>query len=196
LAKRHQEVDPDANETLKTWAYRLDRVAGEIPVEALNDETFDWQSSHMEIAEFNHDKADRTLLKRIPYYGIGISLPFILMRHWDEWQEQRTLTMDDTDKRLCRLAMEIQYRCQQFFFGEMAYNYFADQNKEFVVRKRSNRYNECFRKLPDEFKTKQFMDCFGVTQSAASRAIIRFRNDGIIETVKYGVYKKKVSDLP
>ena len=196
LAKRHQEVDPDANETLKTWAYRLDRVAGEIPVEALNDETFDWQSSHMEIAEFNHDKADRTLLKRIPYYGIGISLPFILMRHWDEWQEQRTLTMDDTDKRLCRLAMEIQYRCQQFFFGEMAYNYFADQNKEFVVRKRSNRYNECFRKLPDEFKTRQFMDCFGVTQSAASRAIIRFRNDGIIETVKYGVYKKKVSDLP
>ena len=196
LAKRHQEVDPDANETLKIWAYRLDRVAGEIPVEALNDETFDWQSSHMEIAEFNHDKADRTLLKRIPYYGIGISLPFILMRHWDEWQEQRTLTMDDTDKRLCRLAMEIQYRCQQFFFGEMAYNYFADQNKEFVVRKRSNRYNECFRKLPDEFKTKQFMDCFGVTQSAASRAIIRFRNDGIIETVKYGVYKKKVSDLP
>jgi hypothetical protein len=150
----------------------------------------------MEIAEFNHVKADRTLWKRIPYYGIGISLPFILMRHWDEWQENRTLTMDDTDKRLCRLAMEIQYRCQQFFFGEMAYNYFADQNKEFVVRKRSNRYNECFRKLPDEFKTKQFMDCFGVTQSAASRAIIRFRNDGIIETVKYGVYKKKVSDLP
>ena len=196
LAKRHQEVDPDANETLKTWAYRLDRVAGEIPVEALNDETFDWQSSHMEIAEFNHDKADRTLLKRIPYYGIGISLPFILMRHWDEWQEQRTLTMDDTDKRLCRLAMEIQYRCQQFFFGEMAYNYFADQNKEFVIRRRSNRYSECFSKLPDEFKTQHFMECFGLTQSAASRAINRFRNDGVIESVKFGVYRKVVSELP
>ena len=195
LAKRHQEVDPDANETLKTWAYRLDRVAGEIPVEALNDETFDWQSSHMEIAEFNHDKADRTLLKRIPYYGIGISLPFILMRHWDEWQEQRTLTMDDTDKRLCRLAMEIQYRCQQFFFGEMAYNYFADQNKEFVVRRRTGRYEECFRKLPDVFKTQQFMEVFEVTQQAASRAITRFRKDGVIENVKYGVYKKVVSEL-
>ena len=82
LAKRHQQVNPDANETLRTWAYRLDRVEGEIPVEPLNDETFDWQSSHMEIAEFNGDKADRTLLKRIPYYGIGVSLPFILMRHW------------------------------------------------------------------------------------------------------------------
>ena len=196
LAKRHQQVNPDANETLKTWAYRLDRVEGELPIEPLNDETYDWQSSHLEIAEFNGDKADRTLLKRIPYYGIGISLPFILMRHWDEWQESRTLTMDDMDKRLCRLAMDIQYKCQQFFFGEMAYNYFADQNKEFVVRKRSTRYSECFRKLPEEFKTQQYMEVFGCSQQAASRAITRFRNDGIVEVVKYGVYKKMVSELP
>ena len=79
LAKRHQKVNPEANETLKQWSYRLDKMEGEIPIEPLNDETYDWQSSRMEIAEFNDDKADRTLLKRVPYYGIGISLPFILM---------------------------------------------------------------------------------------------------------------------
>ena len=196
MAKRHQQVDPNTNETLREWAYRLDRVAGEIPIEPLNDETYDWQSSHLEIAEFNDDKADRTLLKRIPYYGIGISLPFILMRHWDEWQEQRTLTMDDKDKRLCRLAMEIQYKCQQFFFGEMAYNYFADQNKEFVVRRRTTRYDECFRKLPDEFKTQQFMDCFGCSNATAARSINRFKEDGIIENVKFGVYRKILMELP
>ena len=150
----------------------------------------------MEIGEFNGDKADRTLLKRIPYYGIGISFPFILMRHWDEWQEHRSLTMDERDKRLCRLAMEIQYKCQQFFFGEMAHNYFEDQNKEFVVRKRSTRYDECFRKLPDEFKTQQFMEYFGCSQQAASRAIIRYQEDGMVEKVKYGLYKKVVSELP
>ena len=196
MAKRHQQVDPNANETLRTWAYRLDRVEGELPIEPLNDETYDWQTSHMEIAEFNGDKADRTLLKRIPYYGIGVSLPFILMRHWDEWQEKKTLTMDDIDKRLCRLAMEIQYRCQQFFFGEMAYNYFADQNKEFVVRKRSTRYDECFRKLPDEFKTQQFVECFGTSQPTAWKAINRFVNEGIVEKVKYGLYRKLVQELP
>ena len=194
--QRHQQVDPDANETLKTWAYRLDKVEGELPVEPLNDETYDWQTAHLEIAEFNGDKADKTLLKRIPYYGIGISLPFILMRHWDEWQEHRTLTMDDMDKRLCRLAMEIQYKCQQFFFGEMAFNYFADQNKEFVVRKRSTRYDECFRKLPDEFKTQQFIEVFSCSQQTASRAIIRFQEDGLVEKVKYGLYRKVVSELP
>ena len=196
LAKRKQEVDPNANETLRTWAYRLDKVEGEIPLEPLNDETYDWQSAHMEIAEFNHDKADRTLLKRIPYYGIGISLPYIMMRHYDEWQENKTLTMDDIDKRLCRLAMEIQYKCQQFFFGEMAFNYFADQNKEFVVRRRTTRYDECYRKLPDEFKTQQFMDCFGCSQSAASRSLIRLTDDNVIERVKFGLYKKVLAELP
>ena len=196
MAKRHQTVDPSANETLKTWAYRLDKVEGELPIEPLNDETFEWQTAHMEIAEFNGDKADRTLLKRIPYYGIGISLPFILMRHWDEWQEKKTLTMDERDKRLCRLAMEIQYKCQQFFFGEMAFNYFADQNKEFVVRKRSTRYNECFRKLPDEFKTQQFVDCFGTSQPTAWKAINRFVSEGIVKKVKYGLYRKLVQELP
>ena len=149
-----------------------------------------------EIADFNGDKADRTLLKRIPYYGIGISLPFVLMRHWDEWQESKTLTMDNRDRRLCRLAMEIQYRCQQFFFGEMAYNYFADQNKEFVVRKRSTRYEECFRKLPDEFKTQQFTECFNVSQPTAWKAINRFVSEGIVEIVKYGLYRKLVQELP
>ena len=195
-AQRHQQVDPNANEALTTWAYRLDRVEGEIPIEPLNDETFDWQSARMEIAEFNGDKADRTLLKRIPYYGIGISLPYIIMRHWEEWQESRKLTMDEVDKRLCRLAMDIQYKCQQFFFGEMAFNYFADQNKEFVQRRRTTRYDECYRKLPEEFKTQQFMDCFGCSQSAASRSLLRLIDDKIIERVKFGLYKKVLTELP
>ena len=196
MALRHQKRDPHANEALRTWAYRLDRVEGEIPIEPLNDETFDWQSSRLEIAEFNGDKADRTLLKRIPYYGIGVSLPFILMRHWDEWQEHKTLTMDDTDKRLCRLAMEIQYKCQQFFFGEMAFNYFADQNKEFVVRRRTTRFDDCYRKLPDEFRTQQMMDSFQCSQPTASRNITRFLQDGIIERIAHGTYRKLLQELP
>ena len=195
IAERHQKVDPAYDEELTTWAYRLDKVEGELPIEPLNDETYDWQSARLEIAEFNEDKAEKLLLMRIPYYGINVSLPFILMRHWDEWQESKTLTIDDTDKRLCRLAMEIQYRCQHFFFGEMAYNYFEDQGKEFVQRRRTSRYDECFRKLPDEFKTEQFMECFGVSQSAASRSITRLQEDGYIKKVKYGLYKKVVQEF-
>ncbi|SDQ55811.1 VirE N-terminal domain-containing protein [Prevotella sp. khp1] len=195
-AKRHQEVIEGADETLKMWAYRLDKVAGEIPIEPLNDETYEWQTEHMDIAEFNHDKADRMLLKRIPYYGIGISLPFILMRHWQEWEQNRTLSMDDTDRRFCRLVMEIQYRSQQFFFGEMAFHYFADQDKEFVVRRRTTRYDECYRQLPEEFKAKHVVEIFGCSQPTASRNINRLLADGIIEHVDTHTYRKLLPELP
>ena len=195
-AQRHQKVDPHANETIRTWAYRLDKVEGELPIEPLNDETYEWQAAKMEIADFNGDKAERSLVKRIPYYGIGVSLPFILMRHWDEWQEHRTLTMDDLDLRLCRLAMDIQYKCQHLFFGEMAYNYYANQNKEFVVRRRTTRYDECYSKLPDEFKTQQFMEVFGCGSSTAATSINRLKKDGVIENVKFGLYRKVLQELP
>ena len=195
-AKRHQEVIEGADETLKMWAYRLDKVAGEIPIDALNDETYEWQTEHMEIAEFNHDKADRMLLKRIPYYGIGITLPFIVMRHWEEWEQNRTLTMDDMDRRFCRMVMEIQYRSQQFFFGEMAFHYFADQDKEFVVRRRTTRYDECYRQLPEQFKAKHVMEVFGCSQPTASRNISRLKADGIIEDIGNHIYRKVLIELP
>ena len=195
-AKRHQEVIEGADETLKMWAYRLDKVAGEIPIEPLNDETYEWQSEHMEIAEFNHDKADRMLLKRIPYYGIGITLPFILMRHWDEWEQNRTLTMDDVDRCFCRMVMEIQYKSQQFFFGEMAFHYFADQDKQFVIRRRTTHYDECYRQLPEQFKAKHVIEVFGCSQPTASRTISRLKADGIIEDIGAHTYRKLLPELP
>ena len=78
----------------------------------------------------------------------------------------------------------------------VAFNYFADQNKEFVQRRRTTRYDDCFRKLPDEFKTQQFMEVFGCSNPAASKSIKRFLNDHLVEKVKYGLYRKLVKELP
>ncbi len=195
IAERHQKIDPKANERLKEWAYRLDKVEGELPIEALNDVTYEWQEEKMEIADFNGDKAERSILKRIPYYGIGISLPFILMRHWKEWTQSKTLTMDETDKRLCLLAMDIQYRTQQFFFGEMAHRYFADQNKAFEQVQRTSRYQNCYSKLQNEFAITDFMNVFQCSEAAARKALQRFAKSNIVEHVKTKVYKKILKNL-
>ena len=78
----------------------------------------------------------------------------------------------------------------------MAHNYFEDQGKEFAQRRRTSRYEECFRKLPDEFKTEQFMECFGCSKSAAARSITRMKTDGVVDNVKFGLYRKIVKELP
>ena len=100
----------------------------------------------MEIAAFNEDKADELLLKRVAYYGICIAAPFIVMRHWDEWQATKTFTVDDKDRRLCRLVMDIQYRCQQHFFGEYARTYFDNMERDVQSnRQRASKYDQCYR---------------------------------------------------
>ena len=40
------------------------------------------------------------------------------------------------------------------------------------------------------------MEVFGCSQQAASRAIARFQRDGVVEVVKYSLYRKLVSELP
>ena len=38
------------------------------------------------------------------------------------------------------------------------------------------------------------MEVFGCSQSATFRAIARFQNDGVVETVHYGLYRKLVNE--
>ena len=72
------------------------------------------------------------------------------------------------------------------------------QTRQYMDRKTGEQrvINTIVLKLPDEFRTQQFMQIFGVSQSSASKAIARFRKDGVVEVVSYGVYKKTVSELP
>ena len=60
----------------------------------------------------------------------------------------------------------------------------------------TTRYEECFYKLPDEFKTQQFKDCFGTSDTATSRALKRLKEDGVIKKVSYGLYRKILKELP
>ena len=134
-----RKVDHAADETLKTWAYRLDGVKGELPIEPLVRATYDWQSAWMEVAANDKDKALDMLLMRVPYYGIGIATPYVVMRHWDEWQEKKTLTLDEYDIRLCTLAMDIQFACQQYFFYAYAQAYFDNMKRDRHDKRRVNR---------------------------------------------------------
>ena len=151
-----------ADETLKTWAFHLDGVKGELPIEPLVRATYDWQSAKMEVAAYDKDKALDMLLMRVPYYGIGIAAPYVLMRHWDEWKEKKTLTLDEYDVRLCRLAMDIQYRCQTYYFGKYAEMFFDNLRTTVANRRqRASKYDLCYQQLPKEFTVEDVVRVYG-----------------------------------
>ena len=191
----------DANETLRQWAYRLDQRSGELPLWPLVEHVHQWCDDRRAIAKFNNeDQADWLLIKRVPYYGINVSAPYIDMRHWQEREETGTYAIDDTDKRLCDLILDIQYRTQHHWFYELHRKYYDDQlNEAATQRRRTTKFQECFRLLPndEEWTTEKFAQVYGYANNrAAQKTLQRLVEDKAIERTMRGHYKKLVSELP
>ena len=186
------------NETLKQWSYRLDQRQGELPIWPLVEHVHKWCDERRAIAEFNDDQADWLLIKRVPYYGINVSAPYIDMRHWEEREKTGTYTIDDTDRALCDLVLDIQYRTQHYWYYELHRMYYDNQLKEAAQqRRRTNRFIECFRLLPEEFTTEAFAKTFGYANNrAGQKTLQRLEDDKAIERTMRGHYKKLVSELP
>lgn len=184
------------NKVLTEWAYQLDKVAGELPLWPLVKETHVWTKEHMTLAEIDGDKAEELLLKRIAYYGISISTPFILMRHWQEWTEQQTFDIDEQDLQLCRLALDIQYRTQHHYFGEYAFNYFADMDRDPAKeRRRARKTTHAFAMLDDTFTIEDVMKSYEKGIEYARVIVCRLIKENCIEKTNKDTYHKLVKSL-
>ena len=187
-----------ANETLKQWAYKLDQRRGELPLWPLVVHVHQWCDERRAIAEFNDkDQADWLLIKRVPYYGINVSAPYIDMRHWKERENTGTYVIDDIDRRLCDLVLDIQYRTQLHWYYDLHRLYYDNQLRDAAQqRRRSTKFIECFRQLPEEFSTEQFAQIFGYANNrAGQKTLQRLEADKAIERSMRGHYKKLVSEL-
>ena len=199
LRRKEDSKTAEYNETLKQWAYRLDQRRGELPIWPLVEHVHKWCDDRRSIAEFNdRDKADWLLVKRVPYYGISISVPYIDMRHWQERENTGTYTIDAQDLALCDLVLDIQYRTQIFWYYELHHQYYENQLRDAAKQcRRTTKFQECFRLLAEEFTTEQFSNTFGYANNrAGQKTLQRLEDDKAIMRTMRGHYKKLVSELP
>ena len=188
MMSRESFVDYDSDERLKAWAEKLDRMKGELSVQKIVDELYDWTARRMEDAKENDSKADEMLLKRCAYHGLNFAAPFIVMRHWDQMKQDGQywcgeFETDEVDWRLAELITNIQFACQRHYFGAMAENYFDNKLKDASVNvQRRQKTYEGFSRLPEVFTTDDVMRCFQLKNvSAAYMRISRLQRDHLIE---------------
>ena len=188
MLDREQHVDYESDARLKEWAYKLDKTKGELSLQKIVDELYEWTARRMMDAEENDSRADEMLLKRCAYHGLNFSAPFIVMRHWADMKEDGTFycgtfETDETDWQLAELIVNIQYACQRFFFGGLAEHYFDNKMKEASINvQRRQKTFESFARLPEEFMAEDVMRCFGFSTIGAARSrIARLQNDRLIE---------------
>ena len=137
----------------------------------------------MQIAGQSNDEALAFLIKRISYYGINCSVPFILMRHWEEWQEKKTLTIDEKDLDLCELFMEVQLFSQKNYFGKMTETYCENSHKQVEEQSSDNLHTKTvsmLRQLQNEFTSTDLSKTCGVTKEYARVLIQRWQRDELI----------------
>ena len=193
MMARVKKVDLESDERLKSWAEKLDRMKGELSVEKIVDELYDWTARRMEDAKENESKADEMLLKRCAYHGLNFAAPFIVMRHWDKMHQEGdywcgAFETDEVDWHLAELIVNIQYACQRHFFGALAEAYFDNKLKDASVNlQRRSKTFEAFARLPETFTSEDVMRCFGLSSDGAVRSKTRrLISDHLIEKVSDG----------
>ena len=188
MMSRESTVDYDSDNRLKEWAEKLDKMKGELTVQKIVDELYDWTARRMADAAENDSKADEMLLKRCAYHGLNFSAPFIVMRHWDKMHQDGNywcgeFETDEVDWKLAELIVNIQYACQRHYFGAMAEAYFDNKLRDANVNvQRRQKTFEGFERLPEVFTTDDVMHCFQLKNvSAAYMRISRLQKDHLIE---------------
>ena len=156
MMSRESFVDYDSDERLKAWAEKLDKMKGELSVQKIVDELYDWTARRMEDAKENDSKADEMLLKRCAYHGLNFAAPFIVMRHWDKMKQDGN------------------YWCGEFETDKL-------KDASVNVQRRQKTY-EGFERLPEEFTSEDVMRCFNLKSgSAVYMRISRLQKDHLIE---------------
>ena len=185
-------IDWQRQERMKTWAYKLDARAGELPFWPLVRKLYDWTKNRMEDCAEDGSEANELMLKRVPYHALNYAAPFIDMRHFDRlhlegkyWEG--TYEVDETDWKLCELIARIQYATQQHFFGVMAEKYFDDMNNDVQITGKRHRQPSIdkYNKLPEVFTREDVMTCFGYDKAtSAHKKIERLIDSKYIEMFK------------
>ena len=193
MMSRESDVDYDSDNRLKEWAEKLDRMKGELSVQKIVDELYDWTARRMADAAENESKADEMLLKRCAYHGLNFAAPFIVMRHWDKMHQEGNywcgeFETDEVDWRLAELIVNIQYACQRHYFGAMAEAYFDNKLREASINvQRRQKTLEGFSRLPEVFTSEDVMRCFNLSSDGAVRSKTRrLLSDRLIVKVSDG----------
>ena len=175
-------------DTLKEWAFKLHQTWGELPFWPLVKTTWDWCNDLMSICEQEDDEVLSLLIRRVPYYGINVSAPFILMRHWKEWTEKRDFQIDEKDKQLCTLVMDIQLYCQRYYFGRLAENYFTDlhQDTEEKLNVRESKNKKLLLAMPQQFDYAKIREISQYNQNNIRVMVYRWIQDGLVKKIKNG----------
>ena len=87
LMIKKKNVDWEANEAMKQWGYRFEKLHGELPLQRLTDHVYDLCELSAQEAEAADDHVLDYLRKRAVFYATWLTIPRILARQYEEFRK-------------------------------------------------------------------------------------------------------------
>ena len=192
---KKKNVDWEANESMKQWGYRFDKLHGELPLERLTDHVYDLCEQSAQEAEAADDHVLDYLRKRAVFYATWLTIPRILARQYEEFKKTGKLDITDDDLKFSTLMYDAVIYFQDHFFGQMLQDSWDNAAREYVPRRRNTKNAEAYKSLPETFGVNEVMSILDLEKAAAHKQCQRWLTHGFVERVKQGKYKKIIKDL-
>ena len=192
---KKKNVDWEANESMKQWGYRFDKLHGELPLERLTDHVYDLCEQSAQEAEAADDHVLDYLRKRAVFYATWLTIPRILARQYEDFKKTGKLDITDDDLKFSTLMYDAVIYFQDHFFGQMLQDSWDNAAREYVPRRRNTKNADAYKALPEQFTAKEVMLMLDIENGAANKQCQRWLTHGFIERIKQGKYKKIIKDL-
>ena len=195
LMIKKKNVDWEANEAMKQWGYRFEKLHGELPLQRLTDHVYDLCELSAQEAEAADDHVLDYLRKRAVFYATWMTIPRILARQYEEFRKTGKLEITDDDLKFATLIYDAVIFFQDHFFGQMLQDSWDNAAREYVPRRRNTKNAEAYKSLPETFGVNEVMSILDLEKAAAHKQCQRWMTHGFIERIKQGKYKKIIKDL-
>ena len=192
---KKKNVDWEANESMKQWGYRFEKLHGELPLERLTDHVYDLCEQSAQEAEAADDHVLDYLRKRAVFYATWLTIPRILARQYDEFKKTGKLEITDDDLKFSTLMYDAVIYFQDHFFGQMLQDSWDNAAREYVPRRKNSKNAENYKALPEVFTAKDVMRVLDIENNPANQQCNRWLMHGFIERIKQGKYRKIIKDL-
>ena len=192
---KKKNVDWEANESMKQWGYRFEKLHGELPLERLTDHVYDLCEQSAQEAEAADDHVLDYLRKRAVFYATWLTIPRILARQYEEFKKTGKLDITDDDLKFSTLMYDAVIYFQDHFFGQMLQDSWDNAAREYVPRRKNSKNAENYKALPEIFTAKDVMRVLDIENNPANQQCNRWLMHGFIERIKQGKYRKIIKDL-
>ncbi|MBO4462642.1 MAG: hypothetical protein J5797_00410, partial [Prevotella sp.] len=203
IARGNKNLIHDKRCRLMQWAFKFDKLEGELPIKKLVDHAYKLCEESARQAEVDGDDVLDYLRKRVVFYAIWFTVPRIMERailaaeahprplpKGGEKSVMEYVKVEDSDLEFATLIYDAVLYWQDFFFGRQLQESWDNANRDMKPRTRNTNAIVLLNNLPQEFTLEMVIADLKVSNDAARQQVKRWVDAGYVRRLKKGSYQK------